>query len=274
MEIIDSYQIPGVAGNVTRVKFVSHTVEFWGGSEKAEKLLIAHDGQCIFDQKVAKKNTTWKLAENASTVAKEFNTSPPLIVAVWHQGNVGDSVSRGIDLSPEDYFKSGMELFPKNGPFDVSAVKGNQYLKKIFEEYVPAIVEATKTQPAPETTAMIGASRGALCTLYAMSKYPDHFYTALAHSTHWPIGRNPLVEMTIENLPSPGRFRIWMSHGSQGFDSEYEPFQKYAHELLAKKGYELNKDFFFNYYPEGAHNEVSWAIQSVDSLRNWFQKIL
>jgi predicted alpha/beta superfamily hydrolase len=272
VNVVEKYSIPEVSGQVTRVTFGTRVVEFWGGGRDCDKLLIAHDGQCIFDTRTAKKNTTWRLAEHASLIAKEFDSPPPLIVAIWHQGEVGDSVSRGLDLSPEDYFKSGMNLYPKNGPFDVSAVEGNKYLKEIFEIFVPAILEATQTRTTPEKSAMIGASRGALSTLYALSKYPHKFHTALAHSTHWPIGRNPLVKMTIENLPSSGQHQIWMSHGSEGFDAEYGPFQDYAHELLEERGYRHNKDFYFTFYPGAAHTEAAWAIQSVDSLRNWFQK--
>ena len=272
MEILARYNLPGVDGVVSRVSIGSRILEYWGGGSNTDKLLIAHDGQCIFDSKSAKRNTTWKLAENATRVSAELNTSVPLIIAVWHQGEVGDSVSRGLDLSPEDYFKSGIKLFPKNGPFDVSVVAGNKYLRQIFEDFVPIICKATNTEVTPEKTAMIGASRGALSTLYALSKHPEKFHTAIAHSTHWTIGRNPLVKLTIENLPSPGRHRIWMSHGTLGFDSEYEPFQKYAHELLMEKGYVENKDFEFTLYPGHAHDEVAWAKQSLESLRNWLNK--
>ncbi len=273
MELVTAYEIPGVEGLVTRVRFGDRVVEYWGGGVNSKKLLIAHDGQCIFDVRTAKRNTTWQLAENSSTIASEFNSPNPLIIAIWHQGEVGDSVSRGLDLSPEDYFKSGIELFPKNGPFDVNAVEGNKYLREIFEIYVPAILRETKTEASPERTAMIGASRGALSTLYALSKFPDRFHTALAHSTHWPIGGNPLVKLTIENLPNPGVHTIWMAHGTEGFDSEYEPFQNYAHQLLADKGYVIGEDFTFNMYPGAGHTEAAWAEQSRDSLRNWFKKI-
>ncbi|MEN9293665.1 MAG: hypothetical protein RIT31_430 [Actinomycetota bacterium] len=273
MELVNTYPVPGVQGLVTRVRFGDRIVEYWGGGKDSNKTLIAHDGQCIFDKKTAKRNTTWELAESSTAVAKELKTSTPLIIAIWHQGEVGDSVARGLDLSPEDYFKSGMELFPKNGPFDISAVEGNKYLRDIFEVYVPRIAKETKTQSSPEGTAMIGASRGALSTLYALNKYPDRFHTALAHSTHWPIGRNPLVKLTIENLPAPGTHTIWMSHGTLGFDAEYQPFQDYAHELLTERGFVVGRDYTFTLYRDAGHNEAAWAVQAKDSLRNWFKKI-
>jgi hypothetical protein len=81
------------------------------------------------------------------------------------------------------------------------------------------------------------------------------------------------VKLTIENLPNPGVHTIWMAHGTEGFDSEYEPFQNYAHQLLADKGYVIGEDFTFNLYPGAGHTEAAWAEQSRDSLRNWFKKI-
>lgn len=274
MDEILSYELPEVEGEIKRVSFGSRIVEYWGEPRPTEKVLIAHDGQCIFDPKSAKRNTTWRLAETSTALAREFDTSTPLIIAIWHQGEVGNSILRGLDLSPEDYFKSGMPLFPKNGPFDVNAVQGNSYLESIFEEIVPSIVQATDTDWSSERTAMIGASRGALSTLYALHKHTEKFTFAIAHSTHWPIGRNPLVEMTINNLPDPGKHRIWMSHGSAGFDEEYGPYQHYAHELLKRNGFRENVDFSFHFYPGDAHDEASWARQAPDSLRNWFQNIL
>ena len=273
MEEILKYELKGINEPITRVKFGERIVEFWGGGKKTDKLLIAHDGQCIFDSRVAKNNNTWKLAENASLVAEDLNVTKPLIIAIWHRGNVGDSVSRGIDLSPEDYFKSGIQLFPKNGPFDLNAIQGNKYLQEIFELIVPKVLKMTNSVVIPKRTAMIGASRGALCTLYALSRYPQHFYTAIAHSTHWPIGGNSLVKLTIDDLPTPNEHRIWMSHGTLGFDAEYEPFQNYANDLLKQKGYERDVDYFFTLYPQFGHTESDWAKQAGDSLRNWFQKI-
>lgn len=256
-----------------RVEFGNRIVEYWGGSQKTDTVLIAHDGQCIFDSRVAKKNKTWRLAQATSKLASSFGVPAPLIIGIWHQGEVGDSVARGIDLSPEDFFKSGITLFPKNGPFDVQAINGNLYLNQIFEEILPKIAESTQTNWVPEKTAMIGASRGALATLYSLSKHSAKFHTALAHSPHWPIGREPLVNMTIESLPMPGKHWIWMSHGDKGFDEEYEPFQTLANQLLIERGFRENIDFKFTHFPGSDHNEESWAKQASESLRFWFKKI-
>jgi enterochelin esterase-like enzyme len=187
---------------------------------------------------------------------------------------VGDSVARGLDLSPDSYFKSGIPLFPKNGPFDISATKGDEYLSEIFTSYLPEVLSRTSAAYSPEKTAMIGASRGGLSTLYALKDHSEKFHTALAHSTHWTIGKYPLVELTIAGLPDPGKHKIWMAHGTQGFDSEYGEFQDHAHKLLLEKGYSFDSDLSFTKYEGHAHTEAAWATQAADSLRFWINKSL
>jgi len=125
-----------------------------------------------------------------------------------------------------------------------------------------------------EKTAMIGASRGALSTLYALKNHSGSFHTALAHSTHWTIGKYPLVELTIAGLPEPGEHKIWMAHGTEGFDSEYGEFQDHAHKLLLEKGYSFDSDLSFTKYEGHAHTEAAWATQAADSLRFWINKSL
>lgn len=268
------YFIDGVETPVRRFKIGERTIEYWAPEVNTERVLIAHDGQCIFDKRVAKNASTWRLVENSLEIARELEIAPPLVIGIWHQGQVGDSVARGLDLSPESYFKSGIPLFPKNGPFDINAVKGDRYLNEIFKSYLPEVLRRTNATYSPQLTAMIGASRGGLSTLYALKDHSEEFETALVHSTHWTIGKFPLVDLTIAGLPEPGKHKIWMAHGTEGFDSEYGEFQDHAHELLLTKGYSFEKDLSFNLYVGDAHTESAWAKQSQDSLRFWITKSL
>jgi predicted alpha/beta superfamily hydrolase len=268
------YFLEGINSPVRRFKLGERTIEYWVPETQTDRILIAHDGQCIFDTRVAKKATTWQLVQNSIKVATELDVAPPLIIGIWHQGEVGDSVARGLDLSPDSYFKSGIPLFPKNGPFDINATKGDLYLSEIFETYLPEVLNRTKAAYSPEKTAMIGASRGALSTLYALRNHSEKFHTALAHSTHWTIGKYPLVELTVAGLPKPEKHKIWMAHGTEGFDSEYGEYQDHAHKLLLEKGYSFDSDLSFTKYEGHAHTEAAWANQAADSLRYWINKSL
>lgn len=273
MEYVAGYKLEGIDNTVHRVRFGDRVVEFWYSGTPTSNVLIAHDGQCIFDRAVAKAETTWELAQTATKVSANLGIEPPVIIAIWHQGKVGDSVARGLDLSPDEYFKSGIELFPKNGPFDVGAIRGDEYLHNIFNLYVPAILNSIGIESSPRDIAMIGASRGGLSTLYALRKHSHQFETALVHSTHWPIGREALVKLTIDGVADPGRHAIWMAHGTEGFDSEYGSYQDLANTLLKNRGYVFGEDALFTIYPSHAHTEADWAVQAADSLKFWLEKI-
>ena len=51
MQEIKRFQVRGVPGEVTRLKFGARTVDYWKPHKGSDKLLIAHDGQNVFDGK-------------------------------------------------------------------------------------------------------------------------------------------------------------------------------------------------------------------------------
>jgi predicted alpha/beta superfamily hydrolase len=267
MKEIKRFQIRGVAGDVKRVDFDGRIVDYWLPKEPATHLLIAHDGQNVFDGRTSThRGQTWKMAQSANRVSKELGIVPPAIIGVWHSSTKENPWGRGKDLVPEKYFRDGISVakdvsVPSDHP---DFLHGDTYLRSIFEEYVPAIAPAI----SPSRTAMIGSSMGGLATLYAVAQLPDKFTTALALSTHWPFGGNELVERTIKELPSPSTHKIWMSHGTKGLDSAYAPFQHLADKLMAERGY-LPHNFVSKVYERSGHNERSWAKYLDQPMRFW-----
>jgi len=267
MKEIKRFQIRGVAGDVKRVDFDGRIVDYWLPKEPATHLLIAHDGQNVFDGRTSThRGQTWKMAQSANRVSEELGITPPAIIGVWHSSTKENPWGRGKDLVPEKYFRDGISVakdvsVPSDHP---DFLHGDTYLRSIFEEYVPAIAPAI----SPSHTAMIGSSMGGLATLYAVAQLPDKFTTALALSTHWPFGGNELVERTIKELPSPSTHKIWMSHGTKGLDSAYAPFQHLADKLMAERGY-LPHNFVSKVYERSGHNERSWAKYLDQPMRFW-----
>ena len=83
MHEIKRYQIRGVPGEVVRTRFGDRTVDYWTPRGGSEHLLIAHDGQNIFDGTTSThRGQTWKLAQSAIQVAHEAGVKPPTIIAV------------------------------------------------------------------------------------------------------------------------------------------------------------------------------------------------
>ncbi len=266
MKEIKRFQIRGVAGEVKRVDFDARFVDYWLPKEPATHLLIAHDGQNVFDGRSSThRGQTWKMAQSAHRVSRELGLNPPAIIAVWHSSSKENPWGRGRDLVPEKYFREGIAVQKEFADvFDSTKLHGDKYLATIFNQYVAAIAPGI---PA-SNTAMIGSSMGGLATLYAVAQLPEKFSTALALSPHWPFGGNELVEKSIASLPAPGSHKIWMSRGTKGLDSNYQPFQDLADELMHKRGY-VPHDFASKIYERSGHNERSWAKYLDQPMRFW-----
>ena len=267
MQEIKRFQVRGVPGEVVRLKFGARTVDYWKPHKGSDTLLIAHDGQNIFDGKSSThRGQTWEMAQSAIRVSRELGISTPSIIGVWHSSTKENPWGRGKDLVPEKYFREGLEVHADFVKIleDKSVLQSDSYFREIFETIIPAL----EPEIDPKSTAMIGSSMGGLATLYAAAEMPERFSTALALSTHWPFGGNPLVEKTINSLPIAGTHKVWMSHGTKGLDSEYAPFQVYADKLMYERGYRTN-DFTSRVYPRSGHNERSWAKYLDQPLSFW-----
>jgi predicted alpha/beta superfamily hydrolase len=273
MEMVKRYQIRGVPGEVARFDFSGRTVELWAPQEPSHHLLIAHDGQNVFDGKSSThRGKTWEMAQHAFKVSHEVGVTPPVIIAVWHSSSKADPMGRAKDLSPQRYFQDGIPVnYAKFSNADLVHLRGDNYLENIFNIYVPAVLKFLGLEVSAANTALIGSSMGGLSTLYATHKHPDKFNTALALSPHWVIGESALVERTISELPKPGSHKIWMSRGTKGLDASYEPFQDLADELILKKGYRKDIDFATKVFKKTGHNESSWASYLDQPLRFWLK---
>ena len=83
MELIKRYQVRGVPGEVSRVNFAGRTVDYWIPRGTTQHLLIAHDGQNVFDGKTSThRRSTWEMAQSAIRVSEQLGITPPAIIAV------------------------------------------------------------------------------------------------------------------------------------------------------------------------------------------------
>ena len=267
MQEIRRYQVRGIPGEVNRVSIKGRFVDYWAPQGGSDHILIAHDGQNIFDRKTATFIHTWRLAQSSIRIANEFKRRPPLIIGVFHGATKKDPHGRAKDLCPEEPFRDGM--MPTSNPlFGVNELRGDDYLITIFDDIVPAIVDATNSDSSPEKTAMLGSSMGGLATLYAAIKHHDRFNTALALSPHWVLAGNQLVDWMIPRLPNNEKFRIWMSRGTKGLDALYKPFQERADQIMSERGWD-NQRYISKVFHRTSHNERSWASYVDQPLRFW-----
>jgi len=77
MKEIKRFQVRGIPDQVTRVDFAGRIVDFWGPEGGSDSVLIAHDGQNIFDPRSATHlRQTWRLAQNAIKLQRNTRRSP------------------------------------------------------------------------------------------------------------------------------------------------------------------------------------------------------
>jgi predicted alpha/beta superfamily hydrolase len=271
MELIKIYQVRGVSGEVSRVQIEGRTVDYWIPKSAPQHLLIAHDGQNVFDGKTSThRRSTWEMAQSASRVSEHLGITPPAIIAIFHSGSKKDPHGRAKDLSPQRFFQEDVVVNSANVvKADLEHLRGDNYLNLIFDQIVPEIAQAYELDIPVSNRAMIGSSMGGLSTLYAGIQRPEQMSALLALSPHWTIGGNRLVERTIEELPKPGNHKIWMSRGTKSLDADYKPFQEYADRLMKEKGYRVGHDFVTKVYEKTSHNERSWASYLDQVMKFW-----
>ena len=260
---------------VNTTYFGQRRVDFWAPPGPTQHLIIAHDGQNIFDHRSATYRSTWKLAQTANRVFNSAQLPAPIIIGVFHSSSKSDPNGRGKDLTPKLSFESGvlpaLENIPIQNRVEIEQLQGDEYQKQIAEQIIPAITQAIGHQVVPDKTAMIGASMGGLASLYGLIKFPDLYKTALALSTHWILGNQPLVEDLIRRLPIGDGHKVWMSRGTSGLDANYEDCQQLADQLMIKSGWSLNKNFKSVVFNRASHNERAWARQLPEVLEFWLK---
>jgi predicted alpha/beta superfamily hydrolase len=273
VEINERFRIRGVSELVNTTYFATRRVDFWAPNEPTEYLLVAHDGQNIFDKRTATKRRTWKLAQAANRIFRNAGLTPPIIIGIFHSSSKENINGRGKDLTPQSIFQSGVKPILENIPpqmrLELSNLNGDDYQKQIADEIIPTIAEAINHQINPNKTAMVGSSMGGLATLYGFGKYPDLYKTALAFSTHWILGGDPLVKSLITHLPKPVDHKLWLSCGGKGLDQSYIPHHKYAQELLAQNKWQPGKNLNVKDFKRARHNENEWANQVDQALQFW-----
>jgi len=263
MHEIKRYQVRGVPGEVIRVQFGARIVDYWIPKDGTDRLLIAHDGQNVFDAKSSThRGQTWKMAQTAIQVSDDLGIRPPAIIAVWHSSTKENPWGRGQDLAPQQFFTPETYVDPRWKVSDPSfVVNSDEYLNQIFNTIVPKIFPHA---PA-DKTAVIGSSMGGLATLYAAITHPEKFSTALALSPHWIISDREFAAQMVNALPDT--HKIWMSRGNKGLDKEYVPLQDFVDQLMHARGF--GNRFVSKSYNRSGHNERSWAKCLHEPLRFW-----
>jgi predicted alpha/beta superfamily hydrolase len=280
---IEQFQVRGLTGAVHKVRFGLRTVDYWAPANPGHHVLIAHDGQNIFDKRNIGINphqrATWELAKSAARIAELNDLTPPTVIGIYHTPYVEDNLGRVKEYTPaqymskrEDWAPISYGLYPENVDVFLTGLTADQHIENIVTEIVPTITEKIGQTYSPETTAILGASMGGLAAIYAVIRQPDFFHTALSFSPHWIIGGNELAEKMMTAFPEPGRHKLWMSRGTKGLDAKYAESQDLATKLITERGYREGADLKYRTLNRGAHTNATWARYVPDALNFWLDQ--
>ena len=226
-------------------------------------VLYMHDGQNLFDPRIANTGVDWGVDEAVVRLAQRGVIPPVIVVGVW------STSARGPEYSP-------WQDAPK-------------YARFLIEEVMPRVNAEFRTLTGPKHTAVMGSSMGGLLSFYLVTHHPEAFGACGCVSTHFPISAavvkqffpglvttaqpdtTPYVVRDIaRGLRAPRGARYLFDFGGHGLDSAYVPTHEIVRAWLLRQGFVENRDFVIRRYPEATHNEASWRARLEDDLKFLF----
>ena len=271
-DYIADWQGSGVEGRLVywtdvRSAFLGPTrhVEVWlppgydSASSTRYPVLYMHDGQNLFDPRIASTGVDWGVDEAVVRLAARGVIPPVIIVGVWN------SAARGLEYSPWH-----------GAP---------RYARFLIEELMPRVNAEFRTLTGPQNTAVMGSSMGGLLSFYLVTHHSDVFGACGCISTHFPLSARvaeeavlgaaaagradsvPYVIRDIERgLTAPRGTRYWFDYGGQGLDAQYGPTHDSVRTWLLGHGLVETRDFVIRRYANATHNEASWRARLDDPL--------
>ncbi len=238
--------------------------------EKRYAVLYMHDGQMLFDSTQTWNKQEWGVDEVAGDLITRKKVQPFIVVGVWNVSNRRHSEyfpQKPFDSLPQAYQDSlmGKSRRDAGNPLFTSSVCSDDYLKFLVFALKPHIDKTYPTKQGPENTFVAGSSMGGLISMYALCEYPDVFGGAACMSTHWPgifeTENNPIPaafqNYLRDNLPVPGKHKIYFDYGTATLDSLYEPFQLQVDSVMRGRGY-TEQFWETRKFPGANHSERSW----------------
>ncbi len=280
---VEEFQVRGLPGKVSKVRFGDRTVDYWSPSKPGSHLLVAHDGQNILDKRNIGINphqrATWELAQSGIRMAEKHKSTPPTVICVYHTPYSQDPLGRLKEYTPasfmnlkENWMIENYGLWRGSVEEFASDLKADELLEAIIGVIVPEISKRIGHVFNPEKSALVGASMGGLASIYGVIRHPEFFHSALSFSPHWVIGGDPLAEKMMSEFPAPGRHKLWMSRGTKGLDAKYESAQQLADRVIQGRGYRNGINLRTEVLKRGAHSNATWARYAPEALDFWMRE--
>lgn len=225
-------------------------------------VLYMHDGQMLFDASSTWNHQEWRVDEVVDSLIAAGAIDPCIVVAI-----------NNTDERLEEYFPNKVWMYlpeSERENDDQQKMDGDDYLSFLVKELKPFIDKRYRPLTTREHTFIMGSSMGGLISLYALCEYPQVFGGAACLSSHLSMQKLPVVgddhepwaaalrSYVHEHLPQPGTCRLYMDHGTSGYDGDYGMYQERIDEIIKSKGWgdDCYMSLSFNGHD---HNETFWA---------------
>lgn len=217
-------------------------------------VLYMHDGQNLFDPKLAFGGNEWKVDEALDTGAEILDRA--------------QSIREIIVIGPENTAARIDEYTPTRDATEMAGGRGDLYLKMLIDELKPAVDKALRTRPEQSTTGVMGSSLGGLISSYAGVRRPDVYRLigAMSPSSWWDD------RMIIKTVAASSRQaqRVYVDSGDSGPSMDDLADTKDLASAYRSIGYVEGVDFHYVVQPGAVHNEVYWAQRLPGALRFLF----
>jgi enterochelin esterase-like enzyme len=215
-------------------------------------VLYMHDGQNLFDPRIANTGTDWGVDEAIVRSVAADRMPEAIVIGVW------STAERRSEYSPWH-----------DGP---------AYGRFLVEELMPEVNAELRTLKGPRHNTVVGSSMGGLISFDLCRRYPQVFGAGgcvAMHVTFSPAqiagdfsGQGPTyLETELERgLRFARGPRLWIDQGTLGIDAHYGPVQAKLATWLRGQGWREGSDFVVRRYEGSEHNEAAWRARMDDVL--------
>ncbi len=228
--------------------------EYDAEGERSYSVVYLHDGQNLFEPSLAFGGVDWGVHESLSLLMGTDQIPNAIAVGIW---NTPQRLLRYMPKRPFEIDQDTSELdlfFERHGAEPAS----DRYLDFIVTELKPFIDETYRVKQDAASTIIMGASLGALVSLYAVCEYPTVFGSAGCLSTSWTVSGDSFVRYLEKHLPRAGNHRFYFDFGQEVQIEGYKELQERANQIAEAKGYRQGEDWVVREFPDHDHSERSW----------------
>ncbi|QMS85680.1 alpha/beta hydrolase [Candidatus Xianfuyuplasma coldseepsis] len=225
-------------------------------SEKFYPVLYMHDGQNLFDDRIAYQRRGWRIME----LYEEYPDIPEVIIV-----GIESDITRNNQLIP----------YPFQLPNSKKVLGGQAdlYLDFIVQTVKPYIDQRFRTYKNRKNTAIMGSSFGGVNSLYASCKYTDTFarIASLSGAFHFDFFE-PLKQDVLDADFSSMK-KIYMDCGTNETDNvaENKRYIERNQELVTMIQKKTDtSQFQFQMIEGGIHHETDWEKRFPDIMRFLF----